>query len=71
MATRKPEDLNLNNIVSRQFDKAARRVKLPDGLLQQIKACNNVYQVRFPVKIKDRYVIVEGWRAEHSTTANH
>ena len=66
MATRKPEDLNLNNIVSRQFDKAARRVKLPDGLLQQIKACNNVYQVRFPVKIKDRYVIVEGWRAEHS-----
>jgi len=61
-----PEDLNLNNIVSEQFDRAARFVKLPEGLLQQIKACNNVYQVQFPVKIGDRYVIFQGWRAEHS-----
>jgi len=60
------EDLNLNHIVSEQFDRAARFVKLPEGLLEQIKACNNVYQVQFPVKIDDRYVIFEGWRAEHS-----
>jgi glutamate dehydrogenase (NAD(P)+) len=60
------EDLNLNNIVSQQFDRAARFVKLPEGLLGQIKACNNVYHVQFPVKIGDRYQIFSGWRAEHS-----
>jgi len=60
------EDLNLNNIVSQQFDRAARFVKLPEGLLEQIKVCNNVYQMQFPVKIGDRYVIFQGWRAEHS-----
>jgi glutamate dehydrogenase (NAD(P)+) len=60
------EDLNLNNIVSTQFERAARHVQLPVGLLQQIKACNNVYQVKFPVKIEDRYMMFTGWRAEHS-----
>ncbi|HZN53865.1 MAG TPA: Glu/Leu/Phe/Val dehydrogenase [Candidatus Polarisedimenticolaceae bacterium] len=69
MATRKQktgEDLNLNNIVSRQFDRAAQHVKLPSGLLDQIKACNNVYHMQFPVKIDDKYVIFEAFRAEHS-----
>jgi glutamate dehydrogenase (NAD(P)+) len=63
---RQPEDLNLNNIVSAQFDKAARHVKFPDGLLTQIKVCNNVYHVQFPVKFGDRYEIFQAWRAEHS-----
>ena len=69
MATKRskaPEDLNLNNIVSRQFDKAAQHVKLPSGLLDQIKACNNVFHMQFPVKIDDKYVIFQAWRAEHS-----
>jgi NAD(P)-dependent dehydrogenase (short-subunit alcohol dehydrogenase family) len=61
-----PEDLNLNNIVNRQFDKAAKHVRLPPGLLHQIKVCNNVYYMQFPVKIDDKYVIFEAWRAEHS-----
>jgi glutamate dehydrogenase (NAD(P)+) len=61
-----PEDLNLNNIVSRQFEKAAAHVDLPPGLLQQIRVCNNVYYMQFPVKIDDKYVIFEAWRAEHS-----
>ncbi len=60
------EDLNLNNIVSAQFDKAAHHVKLPAGLLQQIKVCNSVYFVQFPVKFGNRYEIMKGWRAEHS-----
>ncbi len=60
------EDLNLFNIVSDQFDRAARFVPLPDGLLQQIKACNNIYQVQFPVKLGKRYEMFTGWRAEHS-----
>jgi len=60
------EDLNLRNIVNRQFDRAARFSELPEGLLTQIRACNNVYHVQFPVKIDGQYVIFQGWRAEHS-----
>jgi len=60
------EDLNLNNIVNAQFDKAASHVDLPKGLLRQIRTCNNVYMVQFPVKIGNRYELFCGWRAEHS-----
>jgi glutamate dehydrogenase (NAD(P)+) len=60
------EDLNLWNIVGREFDKAAANLGVPEGLLQQIKACNAVYYVQFPVRIGDRYEIFQGWRAEHS-----
>ena len=60
------EDLNLYNIVSTQFDKAARHLKLPGGLLNQIKVCNNVYFIQFPVKFGNRYEMFKAWRAEHS-----
>ncbi len=60
------EDLNLKNIVDRQFDNAARHVDLPKGLLQQIKNCNNVVMVQFPVKIGSKFQMFQGWRAEHS-----
>ena len=62
----KVEDLNLNNIVNSLFDKAGRHVKMPKGLLEQIKVCNNVYYMQFPLKIGKRYEIIEAWRAEHS-----
>ena len=64
--TKPPEDLNLNNIVNAQFDRAAEHVKVPKALLQQIKVCNNVYYVQFPVKFGRNYLTFEGWRAEHS-----
>jgi len=60
------EDLNLNNIVNAQFDAAARHVKLPAGLLDQIKCCNNVYFMQFPVKFGKDYQMIKAWRAEHS-----
>jgi len=61
------EDLNFNNIVSKQFDRAAAYLKIPAPLMAQIKACNNVYYFQFPVRFgNDRYEIFEGWRAEHS-----
>ncbi len=68
MATRRSaqEDLNLHHIVNSQFDAAAEFCKVPKGLLQQIKICNNVLYVQFPVKFGKRYEIFEGWRAEHS-----
>lgn len=64
---RKPaEDLNFNHIVNQQFDRAASFLDVPKGLLKQIKVCNAVYYVQFPVKVGSRYEIIEGWRAEHS-----
>jgi glutamate dehydrogenase (NAD(P)+) len=67
MATAVKEDLNFNNIVSKQFDRAAQYLKIHTGLLAQIKACNNVYYFQFPVRFSDdHYEIFEGWRAEHS-----
>jgi glutamate dehydrogenase (NAD(P)+) len=64
--TNPKEDLNLNNIVSAQFDQAASFLKEPKGLLELIKQCNNVIMVKFPVKFGRNYHIIRGWRAEHS-----
>ncbi len=60
------EDLNLNNIVSQQFDEAAALMREPQGLLEKIKKCDNVFQVTFPVKIRNKIKHFIGWRAEHS-----
>jgi glutamate dehydrogenase (NAD(P)+) len=61
------EDLNLNRIVSQQFDQAARYLEIHPALLSQIKACNNVYYFQFPVRFGgNHFEIFEGWRAEHS-----
>lgn len=52
--------------VSRNFDKAATLTNLPKGLLAQIKACNSVYQMRFPVRIGNDYEVIEAYRVQHS-----
>ncbi len=52
--------------VSRNFDKAAPHTGLHKGLLAQIKACNSVYQMRFPVKIGSEYQVIEAYRVQHS-----
>ncbi len=52
--------------VNRMMDKAASLLTLPQGLAEQIKVCNSVYQVSFPVKFGDGYKIFKGWRAVHS-----
>ncbi|MBZ0268124.1 Glu/Leu/Phe/Val dehydrogenase [bacterium] len=52
--------------VNLQFDRAAASTRMHPGLLKQIKVCNNVYSVQFPIKKGNDYVIIEGFRAEHS-----
>ncbi len=53
--------------VNRYFDRAAAHLDLPPGLLGQIKTCNSVYHVSFPVKRDDGTIdVVHGWRAHHS-----
>ncbi|QOR76292.1 MAG: Glu/Leu/Phe/Val dehydrogenase [Thermoflavifilum sp.] len=48
------------------FDKAARFTKWEKGILEQIKACNAVYRMRFPVKIGDHIEVIEAYRVQHS-----
>jgi glutamate dehydrogenase (NAD(P)+) len=52
--------------VTRMIDEAFERLDLPPGLPDQIRTCNSVYHVRFPVKLRGRFHVFEGWRATHS-----
>lgn len=53
--------------VERSFDKAAAFTKFDPGILEQIKACNSVYQMRFPVKLDNGEIeVIEAYRVQHS-----
>ena len=53
------------------FDKAAKHTKYPEGLLSQIKACNSIYRMSFPVRLGDnKYEVIEAYRVEHSHHKN-
>lgn len=53
--------------VQRSFDKAAKFTKWERGVLEQIKECNAVYQMRFPIKRDDGNVeVIEAYRVQHS-----
>ncbi len=48
------------------FENAASYTDYPQGLLDQIKYCNSVYRMRFPIRRGDGYEVIEAYRAEHS-----
>jgi glutamate dehydrogenase (NAD(P)+) len=53
--------------VERSFDKAAKFTKWDKGLLEQIRQCNAVYQIRFPIKRDDGTIeVIEAYRVQHS-----
>ncbi len=53
--------------VEKSFDKASKFTKWEKGLLEQIKACNSVYSMRFPVKMDDGTIeVIEAYRVQHS-----
>jgi glutamate dehydrogenase (NAD(P)+) len=53
--------------VVKSFDKAAKFTKWDPGILEQIKECNSVYQMRFPVRMDDgRIEVIEAYRVQHS-----
>ncbi|WP_154640175.1 Glu/Leu/Phe/Val dehydrogenase [Lewinella sp. W8] len=61
-----PNNVSFLDSVNRYFDAAAPFTDLPEGLLKQIKVCNSVYQVYFPVKINGEVKVIEAYRAQHS-----
>ncbi len=53
--------------VNHYFDQACRYADLPADVLAQIRTCNAVYRIRFPVVRDDGQIeVVEAYRAEHS-----
>lgn len=53
--------------VLKSFDKAAAFTKWDKGILEQIKVCNSVYQLKFPVKLDDGSIeVIEAYRVQHS-----
>ncbi len=52
--------------VERSFDKAAKFTSIDPGLLEQIKQCNSVYRMHFPVKIGDKIEVIKAYRVQHS-----
>lgn len=53
--------------VNRAFDAAAEYSRFDKGLLDQIKICNNVYHITFPLERDDGTIeVIHGWRVEHS-----
>jgi len=62
-----PEREHFYSSVSKYFDRAAALSAHPPGLLDQIKSCDTVLRLRFPVKDDDgQIVVVEAYRAQHS-----
>jgi glutamate dehydrogenase (NAD(P)+) len=52
--------------VEKSFDKAAQFTTWDPGILEQIKQCNAVYRMHFPVKIGDKVEVIKAYRVQHS-----
>ncbi|MFL5786412.1 MAG: Glu/Leu/Phe/Val family dehydrogenase [Flavisolibacter sp.] len=53
--------------VEKSFDKAAKFTNWDPGVLEQIKACNAVYSMRFPVRMDNGSIeVIEAYRVQHS-----
>jgi glutamate dehydrogenase (NAD(P)+) len=53
--------------VEKSFIKAGNYTKWHPGILEQIRACNAVYQMRFPVRLDNGDIeVVEAYRVQHS-----
>lgn len=60
-------DYSFFGSVVKSFDKAAKFTKWDPGVLEQIKECNAVYQMKFPVRMDDgRIEVIEAYRVQHS-----
>ncbi|MEY4628865.1 MAG: hypothetical protein RLZZ595_1191, partial [Bacteroidota bacterium] len=52
--------------VCKSFDKASKFTKFDQGILEQIKQCNSVLRMHFPVKIGDKIEVIKAYRVQHS-----
>ncbi|MER2998267.1 Glu/Leu/Phe/Val family dehydrogenase [Pontibacter populi] len=66
MAENQNEGAKFLSSVHKYFDNAAKYSSLSSGILTQIKVCNSVYKVSFPIEIDGNIEVVEGIRVQHS-----
>lgn len=59
-------DYSFFDAVVKSFDKAAKHTSWDPGILEQIKQCNSVYRMFFPVKIGDKIEVIKAYRVQHS-----
>jgi len=52
--------------VEKSFDKAAAYTNWDPGVLEQIKQCNAVYRMHFPVRVGDKIEVIKAYRVQHS-----
>ncbi|MFM2363346.1 MAG: hypothetical protein RLZZ316_2248 [Bacteroidota bacterium] len=52
--------------VEKSFENAAKFTNWDPGILEQIKQCNSVYRMHFPVKIGDKVEVIKAYRVQHS-----
>jgi glutamate dehydrogenase (NAD(P)+) len=70
--TKQHQPISFYQTVDNFFEKAAPHTGLHRGLLEQIKVCNSVYAIRFPVEItnkqtgKEEVKVIEAYRVQHS-----
>ena len=60
------KEISFRESVNLSCDMAMGTLDIPEGMAKHIRNVNNVYQVRFPVKIKEEVATFIGWRAVHS-----
>jgi glutamate dehydrogenase (NAD(P)+) len=60
------KEVSFRESVNLCCDLAMTTLDIPEGMAKYIRNVNNVYQVRFPVKIKGQIETFIGWRAVHS-----
>ncbi len=60
-------ELSFSEQVNYSFDRAASLTDYDPTLLAQIRCCNSIYRVSFPLPRADGSIqVIHGWRAEHS-----
>lgn len=52
--------------VCNSFDKAAVYTSFDKGILEQIKQCNSVLMLHFPVKVGNKTEVIKAYRVQHS-----
>ena len=61
------EHVSFTQQVFHYFDHAASLTEYHEGLLKQIKICNSLYHVQYPLQRDDGTIeVIDAWRAEHS-----
>ena len=60
------KEVSFRESVNLCCDMSMGTLDIPEGMAKYIRNVNNVYQVRFPVKIKGKVETFIGWRAVHS-----